>query len=394
MFCLQGLAGINYTLNRKIKTMGKKRVRVLHFMSGGEIGGMERAQYQLFKVFKDDPDYELGVAFSRDSGFYIDKVRNLGIPVIDLKINSGINFLFKSKILREFRKFDIHHLHDAAPNVIVYSLLAGRGVKRVFTRRGGLINFDILPFRKKLKFCINKILLRKCDGFSGNSQNAVQSLSSQYEIKKRKIHLLYNGVEFSQHQPSIDKITAKKELKLKQDDFAIGTACHLIKWKRVDVLIRAFATCSIKNKKLFIFGKGPDDLYLRELARDLNIAEHVTFAGEVSPIADYLQALDCFVLASSAVESFGNAVVEAMYMKLPVIVMEDSGGLREHVVDGQTGYVARDENDLAKKIEFINSNWKEAGQVALRSSEFVQEKYSKSKMVNAYKEFYREILEN
>lgn len=368
------------------------RIRVLHFMSGGEIGGKERSQYQLFNVFKDDPEYDLGAAFSNDNGFYISKVRQLGIPVIDLKIKSGFNYIYKGKILSEFRKFDIHHLHDPAPNILIYSLLAGKGVKRVFTRRGGMIDFAFLPLRKKMKYLLNRALLKRCDGYSGNSINAVRSLVDQYGIAADRVRLLYNGVDADTLRANTTREDARKGLGLIPGDFAVGTACHLIRCKRVDLLLRSFAMSRIPHKKFFIFGKGPLEGELRRSAAELQIGEQVVFAGEVTPIADRLIALDCFVLASNNEESFGNAVVEAMSLKVPVIIMADGGGLREHVSDGRTGRVARDENDLALKLELVASDPAESLRLAGQAALEINDKYSMTRMVREYKKFYREVL--
>ena len=72
--------------------------------------------------------------------------------------------------------------------------------------------------------------------------------------------------------------------------------------------------------------------------------------------------------------------------------MNDSDGLQEHIIDNETGYVALDEIDLARKIEHIFNNYRTAKMIAQNGSRYVSDKYSIENMKNAYKRFYREIL--
>ena len=158
------------------------------------------------------------------------------------------------------------------------------------------------------------------------------------------------------------------------------------------MIIRSFCNSNINKKKLVIIGKGEDEYKLRKLAADLKIDKQVIFAGEVSNIADYLQILDCFILASGKEESFGNAVVEAMYLKRPSIIMNDSNGLKEHIIDNQTGFIAKDEKDIVNKIEYVFNNPEVSKKIAETASLYVSNKYSISNMKNSYKKYYLDIL--
>jgi len=120
--------------------MRDEKVRVLHFMGSGRIGGQERALYQLFKAFSGNPEIELTVAFGNTRGMYAEKIRELGINTIPIQIKSGFSLRFSRKFIGIFKQYDIHHMHDPSPNTAIYSLLAGNHVKRVVTRRGGVFD--------------------------------------------------------------------------------------------------------------------------------------------------------------------------------------------------------------------------------------------------------------
>jgi glycosyltransferase involved in cell wall biosynthesis len=370
-----------------------KKIRVLHFLSHGNIGGQERAQYQLLRAFAADDEFTLSVAIGKSEGLYVDLIKGLNIPIIDLHIYSGYDLRFDRNHLHSLRQFHIHHLHDPSPNHMLLSILSGGKIKRIFTRRGGIINYNRYGFKRRVKFLASKFLLKYFfDGFSGNTQIAAEFVRSFYNIK-HKVCVLYNGIDFSLLQPKSDYHSLLEKMKIDKNDFKVGTACQLVGLKRVDLLIRAFSLCDIYNKKLIIFGKGPEKDNLHKLVLSLGLERNVLFAGEVPNMADFFQVLDCFVLASGQEESFGNAVVEAMFQKVPSIIMSDSGGLREHITDSISGFIASDLHDLAQKMEFVHFNPEASRKVAENASKYVFNKYSIENMKLAYKQFYREVMQ-
>ncbi len=370
-----------------------KKINVLHFLSQGTIGGQQKAQYFVLKALTESKKINVAAAVGQDTGIFIQKLKDLNIPIFKLNFKSGYQLNFNRKNIRAFKSFDIHHLHDPSPNFILYSLLTGSSVKRVFTRRGGIFYYPPLNIKKKLKFLIKRFLLKRFfDGFSGNTFNAVQSIKAQYKIKNREIYTLYNGIDFEELKPTLNKEIIIDKLKLTKDAFLVGTACKLVSWKRVDFLIRAFARTQIKNKKLLIYGKGIEQDNLLSLVSTLGIEDQVIFTGEIEDINNYLQILDCFVLASSNAESFGNALVEAMYLNVPSICMGDSDGLKEHIIDNETGLIATDEENLTRKIEAVYQDKAMALEIGRRGSQYVTKKYSFNNMTQHYLDFYAAVL--
>ena len=370
-----------------------KYIRVLQFFGDGSIGGKERAIFNLIKSFIDDDTVHIGVAISRGKGLYCEKIKELKVPIIDVNFNSGFSFNVDLKKIKDMKTYDIHHFHDPSPNLILLSLLCGSNVKRVYTRRGGAHDYSKKHFKIKLKYMLNRLLIRHFfDGYSANTKHAASYIADFYKLRHEDIHVLYNGINFNSSFPLIEKQNVFDVLNLDKDDFVIGTACHLISIKRVDLIIRSFSRCQIKNKKLIILGKGNEMDNLTKLVYRLGIKNRVIFMGEVENPSDYMQAMDCFILASGKEESFGNAVVESMLLKIPTIVMDDSSGLKEHVIDMNTGFIAKDEKDLEATIEYIYNNKEIALEIAKSGSEYVSNKYTINNMVRNYKRFYEQVV--
>ena len=115
--------------------------------------------------------------------------------------------------------------------------------------------------------------------------------------------------------------------------------------KGQDMLIRAMPAIRrrVPDAALAIVGGGPYEDRLRSMAAELP-ADAVSFAGQVAEedLPRYYAAGDVFAmpcrtrLAGLEVEGWGNVFIEAAACGRPVVV-GDSGGAREALIDGQTG---------------------------------------------------------
>ena len=120
---------------------------------------------------------------------------------------------------------------------------------------------------------------------------------------------------------------------------------RLVARKGQDVLIRGMrhVQATVPDAALLIVGSGPHEGALRRLA-DAAPAGSVVFAGQVSEqdLPRYYAMGDVFAmpcrtrLGGFEVEGWGNVFIEAAACARPVVV-GDSGGAREALVDGETG---------------------------------------------------------
>jgi glycosyltransferase involved in cell wall biosynthesis len=107
------------------------------------------------------------------------------------------------------------------------------------------------------------------------------------------------------------------------------TVSRLMPYKRVDILVSAFAR--MPGRRLLVIGSGPELAALRAAASaNVEFAGHLPIAGMVSS----LQRARAFLFA--AVEDFGIAPVEAMACGTPVIALR-RGGAAETVAGEESG---------------------------------------------------------
>ncbi len=107
--------------------------------------------------------------------------------------------------------------------------------------------------------------------------------------------------------------------------------------KRIDLIINAYRHVH-GNIPLLIAGSGPQDSYLRFLAKT---DERIQFLGAVSEshLLEYY-ASSLAVPYVPIQEDYGLITLEAMKSRKPVITAADSGGPLEFIVDGVNGFVA------------------------------------------------------
>jgi glycosyltransferase involved in cell wall biosynthesis len=87
--------------------------------------------------------------------------------------------------------------------------------------------------------------------------------------------------------------------------------------------------------QLICVGEGPMESSLKASVRNLRLEDDVRFVGFQSNVFECLKQTDVLALPSRT-EGFGKAALEAMAMGVPVVATA-VGGLRELVVDGETG---------------------------------------------------------
>ena len=106
-----------------------------------------------------------------------------------------------------------------------------------------------------------------------------------------------------------------------------------------------------------IVGKGVLEVYLKNLCRELGVEERVIFTGFRTDVRDLLMLADCFAFPSKR-EGLGIAALEGMSTGLPIIG-HDIGGIRDFVIDGETGWLCKEDKKYVVAIkDSINAEMK------------------------------------
>jgi glycosyltransferase involved in cell wall biosynthesis len=124
---------------------------------------------------------------------------------------------------------------------------------------------------------------------------------------------------------------------------------RLVPHKRVEHALEVLARLSDRwpELRLSVVGEGPCEQDLRAEAERLGVADRVTFAGFVDEQTKHEHLSRAWVhLVPSVKEGWGLVVSEAGCHRVPTIGYRAAGGLRESVVDGVTGVLVDDLDEL------------------------------------------------
>lgn len=284
-------------------------------------------------------------------------------------------------------KFDIIHAHNLLPTgYVAYQLSQKMGIPYIVTTHGN-------DFYK----CVTKIAQIRGTTIYNKSemvmmQKVMDNASSIICVSKRlaqdvktrfpnaKVKVIQNSYRSDIFFPN-DKIEARNNLNLKQDEKIILSVGNFVKTKGHEYLIKAIPEIvkSRSSVKLILIGSGHLKKKYLQLCEQLQIARKVIIIDPVKHevLKEWYNAADIFVLPSLD-EAFGIVLVEAMACGLPAIGTKTQGP-SEIIENGKTGILIKtgDHQELTEKIlDLFNNNNKLANIRSFAASKMKKE-YSK-----------------
>lgn len=147
-----------------------------------------------------------------------------------------------------------------------------------------------------------------------------------------------------------------------------------------------------RDVEFLVAGAGPEEANLRRLARDLGIADKVTFVPYLLDFAEPLAAMDIFCLPSLQ-QGQGIIMLEAMALAKPVIASR-VGGVYSVVHDKETGLLVppSDSSRLADCILELLGDPIRARAIGEAARQMVRRDFGLQKMVAQTAELYRELV--
>lgn len=361
---------------------------MLHVMWRGDVGGAERAVYQLALHQHRSKQRRVALGYGQAEGHWCDLARDTGIPVIDFGMANGADVAAGLRSVKVMRTARVHHFHSLEVLLMLVSA-AVPGSSRIYTHRGGWMAHTGL---QRVRYLSAGPLLRRRFTITGNTAHAGASARRLWGISPdRPVPVTYNGMDLSLLRAGITPQEVRRSMGAGDATVVIGTAANLRDWKRTEWLIDAVSDLPDGDWTVWILGDGPHRAQLEERARRSPATRRIHFIGRRDDMGAWLRGMDVFVLPSGPLESFGNAAVEAMACGLPVIVAADSPGLVEHVSHGQTGFVIHDVRELSTLLADLVADGSRRASVGAAAAEFVESTYTMDNALRRYEEIYSSV---
>ncbi len=199
------------------------------------------------------------------------------------------------------------------------------------------------------KSIISKLVLRGANAIIALTEHMKKEMQKMCD---RDMFVIPNGVDLSRFN-GLSRVDIRTQLGICNEKVILFVG-RLSPIKGLKYLLAAMKIIADRdrNVKLFLVGDGEEREYLKELVRNLNIKQHVTFIGKVpnEKVPEYMVASDIFVLPSLS-EGFPVVTLEAMAAGLPIVASR-VGGLPEIIKSGENGFLVEPKNpkEIADKL--------------------------------------------
>ncbi|MGB9919722.1 MAG: glycosyltransferase family 4 protein [Moorellales bacterium] len=137
--------------------------------------------------------------------------------------------------------------------------------------------------------------LKRATGIVFVTDELKEYYTRRYQIPQERATVINNGVDLEIFQP-MDKQQSRRRLGIHDGPPLLGLVGSLAPWQGIDDAIRAIKILRDRSVpcRLLIVGQGSEEARLQALARELGVADRVTFTGavglEVVPL--YISACD------------------------------------------------------------------------------------------------------
>jgi N-acetyl-alpha-D-glucosaminyl L-malate synthase BshA len=291
----------------------------------------------------------------------------------------------------EERRLDVLHVHYAVPHSIsaylARQLLPGRRFGIVTTLHGTDITLvgSGNAYRDVTRFGIEQ-----SDQVIAVSEWLKKETLRVFGATK-EIHVVPNFVDTTRYRPREQR---SSPLLCVCDEAPI--VMHVSNFrpvKRVADSIRAFAdACKGSGAQLVLVGDGPDRAEAEKLAGELGIAAQTQFLGLVDDVSDLLPFAEA-LLVTTETESFGLAALEALSCGVPVAGY-DSGGMKEVVEDGRSGFLVRfgDVPALAARLKTLLADEKLRRDMGARGRRKAVDEFDLAKLLAVHERLYHAAL--
>lgn len=367
------------------------------------VSGAERQAYQLAtrlvrrgeKVWVLTRRYRSLSLFERIDGVTVHRM-----PAPGNQIVASLTFTFTSLLwlARNRSNWSVLHafqlLSPTTIALIAKLALGGHVVARMAcSSGGGTLYGDINHIRQGPLVNLRRRLLRHADVFVVLNEEGQRDLV-EFGLGDRPVCLIPNGVDTDLFHPLSKPYSVEKRqaLSLPTKGRIVGFVGRLHQSKGLDILLNAWRQASgdlAETVYLVIVGEG--NLRPQLEAQISNLAQHVIFLGRRENVAEYLQAVDVFVLPSLA-EGLSNALLEAMSCGLPVVATA-IGGSPEVIENNINGLLVPpdDVDALSNAILHLLHHPEQAQRFGQAARQTILARYSIETAVDQYVRLYASL---
>lgn len=325
--------------------------------------------------------YKVEVIYLKGEPELRDELISLGAVVIDFC--NGKNLLSQICFLKKYISMNLGIVHAHLPRAEIVTALAAHKNSFLVTRHNSEPFYPNAP--RWLSTLLSRFVAKRCHTIIAIS-HAVKSylLSSKEVVSADQIEVIHYGYDSSFWEKNPERIRNTTNC------FVIGSIGRLVEQKDFATLLKSFKFFCKEhpNSQLQIVGEGVLGNELKELAKDLNIENNITWVGRTEDVPAQLMNMDIFVLASKY-EGFGMVLLEAIQAGLPVLAANNTA-IPEVLGENSSGlFETSNSIDLWSKLEKF---YDERSRISLKSEQQLRlSVFTPLKMFKEVESVYKEL---
>ncbi len=370
-------------------------IKVIHIITSLSSGGAQEMIYKTLKYKQSKNIKHYVVSLSKYTSkqdkinSYVHRIYNVDFKnkfffIINLLLTLRIIYKIKPNILQGWM------YHGAFIALIINCIYFKKNkFKLIWNIRHSL--YEI----KKEKF-ITRIIIKILGLNSKIPSNIIynstiaQKQHKNIGFNNKKSVFIPNGFEIRKIQNKIDK-NLKKQLKINNNFFIIGSFCRYHKMKGIEFLIDSFQEILKINNKIFLLIIGDNiPLNMKNYVERKKIPnKNYLLLDHQKNIDQYYNIIDLFVLTSLWGEGFSNVIGEAMNNSLPVLA-SDIGENSNILNNERLIFSHGDKSNFIKNFEIIyNLNHIKRKEIGKELKQIIVNKYDILKISKKYEELYK-----
>lgn len=358
---------------------------------------MSQHGYEMVALSSDDPCFDEMLHEQGDiRGIRVNMERHTSIKK-DLKA------LFQ--IYKIFRKEKPFIVHTHTPKAGLLGMLAAKlaGVPHRLHTTAGLPLLVYSGLYRKVLDVMEQLTNACATQVFPNSFNMMKTMEELHLCSSKKMRVIGNGssngidtnhfsIERTIEDTGKDRNTWRKDLGLKDDNFAFVFVGRIVKDKGINELVDCMRRLVPNHLNCRLIMVGPYESKLDPIAPE-NVAffkndKSAIFMDWQKDVRPFMMAADALVFPSYR-EGFPNVVMQAGAMGLPSIVT-NINGCNEIIIDGENGRIipAKDVDALYNMMEWFINNPVEVKNMANKSREMIVTRYDRQVIWNEILKMY------
>lgn len=211
-------------------------------------------------------------------------------------------------------------------------------------------DYDTIPHNRKL----DEKYFKQLDYLAVVSEHTRETMLKYFPFMERKIRVIKNIVSpeliYSMAQEKI------MEMNVETSTVRLLTVGRLTNSKNIDGAIRVLAALRTLGVEAewFVVGEGEERANLEKLIKDYGVEGYFHLLGAKSNPYPYMRCCDIYVQPSRW-EGYGITVAEAKVLCKPIVV-SSIPEFKEQIVDGITGVICDNEEEMVQGIMQIINN--------------------------------------